>query len=82
MSKNGNAEVDYLLVRSGKVLPLEVKANTKGSMQSLWLFMHKRNLENAIRTSLENFGSFVYEDSEANAKRNVEVLPLYALSNL
>lgn len=82
MSKNGNAEVDYLLVRSGKVLPLEVKANTKGSMQSLWLFMHKRNLENAIRNSLENFGSFVYEDSEANAKRNVEVLPLYALSNL
>lgn len=82
MSKNGNAEVDYLLVRSGKVLPLEVKANTKGSMQSLWLFMRKRNLENAIRTSLENFGSFVYEDSETNAKRNVEVLPLYALSNL
>ncbi len=82
MSKNGNAEVDYLLVRSGKVLPLEVKANTKGSMQSLWLFMRKRNLENAIRTSLENFGSFVYEDSETNARRNVVVLPLYALSNL
>jgi hypothetical protein len=52
-------------------------------MQSLWLFMRKRKLHRAIRTSLENFGAFAYTDSEDdNATRQVDVVPLYALSNL
>jgi predicted AAA+ superfamily ATPase len=83
MSRNGNAEVDYLTVREGKVCPVEVKANTRGSMQSLWLFMRKRHLKSAIRTSLENFGAFEYTDTEDGcAIRFVAVVPLYALSNL
>jgi predicted AAA+ superfamily ATPase len=83
MSRNGNAEVDYLLVREGRVWPVEVKANTRGSMQSLWVFMRKRNLRQAIRTSLENFGEFEYTDAEGDsALRHVDVIPLYALSNL
>lgn len=83
MSRNGNAEVDYLVERDGKPLPIEVKANTKGSMQSLWVFMRKKGLHNAIRTSLENFGKFEYKDPMAsNAIRHVEIVPLYALSNL
>ena len=51
--RGSNAEVDYLRVRGGKVLPVEVKANTQGSMQSLWIFMRKRKLHEAIRTSLD-----------------------------
>jgi predicted AAA+ superfamily ATPase len=83
MSRNGNAEVDYLSVSAGKVLPIEVKANTRGSMQSLWLFMRKRKLQHAVRTSLENFGAFEYADAEDDsATRYVDVVPLYALSNL
>ena len=36
-----------------------------------------------MRTSLEPFGEFDYVDAEAeNAVRHVEVVPLYALSNL
>lgn len=81
MSRGTNAEVDYLRVKNGKVLPVEVKANTKGSMQSLWLFMRKKCLTEAVRTSLENFGSFRYTDAEG-AVRNVRVLPLYALSSM
>ena len=81
MSKNGNAEVDYLMARGNVVTPIEVKANTRGSMQSLWIFMRKRKLHNAIRTSLENFGSFDYYDPEEQFEpRHVEVVPLYALS--
>lgn len=83
MSKNGNAEVDYLLGHRGKVLPMEVKANTKGSMQSLWLFMRKKHLASAVRASLENFSSFEYRDKEdSDALRHVSVFPLYALSNI
>ena len=83
LSRGTNAEIDYLEARNGKVLPIEVKANTRGSMQSLWLFMRKKGLQNAVRTSLENFGEFEYIDKEAgNACRHVDIVPLYALGNL
>ena len=83
MDRGTNAEVDYLTVRDGRVEPVEVKANSRGSMQSLWLFMRKKSLHHAIRTSLENFGRFIYEDKIADGeKRTVEVIPLYALSCL
>lgn len=71
------------MASGGEVVPIEVKASTRGSMQSLWLFMRKKGLERAVRTSLENFGAFEYADPEANhAVRHVDVVPLYALSNL
>ncbi len=83
LARGANAEIDYLEAKDGKVLPVEVKANTKGGMQSLWLFLRKKGLTNAVRTSLENFGSFDYIDSQADdALRHVTVIPLYALSNL
>ena len=83
LTKGSNAEIDYLRTRDGIVLPVEVKANTKGSMQSLWIFMRKRKLNRAIRPSLENFGQFDHYDPEDNiTKRHVDIVPLYALSNL
>ena len=84
-AKGSNAEVDYLRVRNGVVLPVEVKASTQGAMQSLWVFMRKRKLEKAVRTSLENFGELEYVDPDPKAKgavRHVDIVPLYALSNL
>jgi predicted AAA+ superfamily ATPase len=82
-NKGSNAEVDYLKAQNGKVLPIEVKANTQGGMQSLWIFMRKRHLQNAVRTSLENFGQFDYFDPEENfEQRHVDIIPLYVLSNL
>lgn len=81
--KKSQAEVDYICAHSGKVLPIEVKASTQGGMQSLWIFLREHKLYNAIRTSLENFGQFYYYDKEnKNAERHVEIIPLYALSNL
>ena len=82
-AKGSSAEVDYLRVRNGKVLPVKVKANTQGSMQSLWIFMRKRKLHDAVRTSLENFGQLDHYDPEDNfEQRHVDIVPLYALSNL
>ena len=83
MTKNSSAEVDYLVAREGKVVPVEVKANTQGSMQSLWIFMRKRKMHEGIRTSLEKFGQFDYYDPEDQfERRHITVVPLYALSNL
>lgn len=86
-SKNGNAEVDYIEAKDGEVLPIEVKASTKGAMQSLYLFMRKKRLHEAIRVSLENFGDYVYNDADADPNdptptRHIKIYPLYALGNL
>ena len=83
--KTGNsiAEIDYLSIRSMKVLPIEIKAGTQGGMKSLWIFMREKHLNNAVRCSLENFGAFDYIDhNDDNAIRHVDICPLYALSQL
>lgn len=83
LSRGANAEIDYLEVKDGKVVPIEVKANIRGGMQSLWLFMRKKGLHHAIRTSLENFSELEYIDKESHDDvRHVKIIPLYALSNI
>jgi len=42
-AKNSQAEVDYVIQIQDKIIPLEVKADTKGSMQSLHLFLKEKN---------------------------------------
>ena len=45
--------------------------------------MRKKALRHAVRISLENFGEFEYVDKESqDAIRHVDVIPLYAMSNL
>ena len=81
--KSSQAEVDYVIAHRGMVLPVEIKASRQGSMQSLWIFMRQHNLHDAIRSSLEPFGEFVYYDPKAgDAERHVDIIPLYALSNI
>ena len=74
--KNSMAEVDYLMVRMLKVIPVEIKAGVKGGMKSLYIFMKEKNVSTGIRSSLENFGEY-YQDDMC-----IEIYPLYALSNL
>ena len=71
-AKSSNAEVDYLIQRELNILPIEVKAGTKGSMQSLYLFMDAKKTEKGIRVSQENFSTY----------DNIEVYPFYAVANL
>ena len=83
LSKNSLAEIDYLLPSNQTILPIEVKAGNQGGMKSLWTFMHDKHLSEAIRCSLENFGSFNYTDTEdANNIRHVNIIPLYAVSKI
>ena len=66
-----------------EVLPLEVKAGVQGGMRSLWDFMRDKNLTQAVRCSLENFGQFDYTDPKSgNDIRHVTILPLYAISQM
>lgn len=82
-SKNSLAEIDYLTHYQQHVLPIEVKAGTQGGMKSLWMFMREKGLTLAIRSSLENFGTFDYIDQQADgATRHVILCPLYAMSQM
>jgi predicted AAA+ superfamily ATPase len=67
-----SAQVDFLIQKGEKIIPIEVKASTQGAMQSLRRFMKEKNITAGIRTSLENFAH--YED--------IDVYPMYAISNL
>jgi predicted AAA+ superfamily ATPase len=71
-AKSSNAEIDYLIQHKSQILPIEVKAGTKGSMQSLYIFMEEKKLKKGIRISQENFTSF----------NEIDVYPIYAVSNL
>ena len=69
--RNSLAEVDYLLTLQSKIVPMEVKAGVQGGMKSLWKFMHDKNLSQAVRCSLENFGSFDFiNEKETKPKMN------------
>ena len=83
-TRNGQAEVDYLLVaEGGRVVPVEVKANTRGSMQSMYLFLRKKHLPLGVRLSMENFARFTYVDHEdGEGKREVRVVPLHSVRHL
>ena len=47
-------EIDYLLESGGKVLPVEVKSGSEGSMKSLHQFMHDKKLSLAVRVDANN----------------------------
>lgn len=66
-----HAEVDYILQREGKIVPLEIKSGTTGKMQSLHLFLREETLSKGIRCSLENFNQYGL----------IDVYPLYAIKS-
>lgn len=48
-ARSSNAEVDYVIARKGKVVPIEVKSGSRGQMQSMHIFLSERNLEEGLR---------------------------------
>jgi predicted AAA+ superfamily ATPase len=83
MVEGTTSEVDYIVAREMKVLPIECKAGTSGKMKSLRLFMRNKHITDAIRCSLENFSQLVYRDNKESGEwRRVTICPLYAVSNI
>lgn len=70
--KQSNAQVDYVIQKGKQIIPIEVKSGRKGAMPSLRLFMEEKKSTVGIRASLENFGII----------NNVDIYPLYAVSNV
>jgi len=62
------AEVDFIIQREGKIIPIEVKAADHTRAKSLKVYMDLYKPEYAIKLSSKNFG---YEDRK-------KIVPLYA----
>ena len=71
-AQNSQAEVDYVIQSGNEIYPIEVKSGTKGSMQSMYLFMKEKKIMLGYRLSFENFSSM---DS-------VKIMPVYASGKL
>jgi uncharacterized protein len=69
-AKSSNAEVDYVVQKGTNIVPIEVKSGTKGSMQSMHLFMKEKKSTYGIRFSLENYSEY----------ERIKVIPLYGVS--
>jgi len=58
-------------------------AGTSGKMKSLHLFMRQKHLTDGVRCSLENFALLENRDKQdENVVRRIQIVPLYAVSNL
>ena len=83
IAEGTRSEVDYVIARDMRVVPIECKAGTSGKMKSLYVFMRQKHLTDAIRCSLENFSLLESHDTmDDGAPRRIAINPLYALSNL
>lgn len=83
-----NAELDYVIALSGRILPIEVKAGATGSLKSLMQFMAEKQQQTAIRFDASLPTSQLLE---ANIRRGqgmetvrfqLQSLPLYLVEAL
>jgi predicted AAA+ superfamily ATPase len=50
-AKSSTAELDYLIEKDARVVPLEIKSGPTGRMKSMYMFIDKFNCEKAIKIS-------------------------------
>lgn len=67
MSERG-AEIDFIIQRDGKIIPIEVKSADNTKAKSLRVYMDTYKPQYAIKLSAKNFG---FEDGK-------KTVPLYA----
>ncbi len=70
-AKSSNAEVDYVVQQGMDIVPIEVKSGTKGSMQSMYLFIEEKKSNYGVRFSLENHAEY----------GKIKVIPIYNVAN-
>lgn len=68
-----NAEVDYVIQKNDSIIPIEVKSNTTGKMQSMAEYLKTHDAPYGIRVSLENFNTSAYKNFQ------IKVIPVYGI---
>ena len=70
--RNSNAEVDFVVMKEGSIIPVEVKSTRKGRMQSMQLFLDSH--ENSPYGLKVSEGEFSMHDG-------LKEIPLYAIES-
>ena len=65
----GTSEVDFIIMKEGKIIPVEVKSADNTRAKSLENYMKKYKPEYAVKVSSKNFGF----------ENNIKSIPLYAV---
>jgi len=79
-ARNSNAEVDFLIIKNGKIIPIEVKSGIKGKYRSLQLFLdyHPQSPFGVIissgeyRERMDGYFSFPFYSLESLLSVNLE----------
>ena len=71
-----NAEVDYVIQINERIIPVEVKSNTSGKMQSMAEYLKTHDAPYGIRVSLENFSTNTFQNKQ------LKVLPVYGVNSI
>lgn len=66
---NSTAEIDFVIIKNGVVVPVECKANINVRSKSLQSFVKRYNIKESIRLSGRNFG----------LENGIKSVPLYAV---
>ena len=66
---DGKAEIDFVIVKDNKIIPVEVKSNDNVRTRSLSVFCQRFEPEYSIRISSKNIG----------VENNIRSIPLYAV---
>lgn len=74
-ARGSNAEVDYLVVRAGKIYPVEVKSGRGGSLRSLHLMLEK--YQNCPQGLVLYSGT-----SKTIPEQKLVFMPLYCVANI
>ncbi len=65
----GTAEIDFIIMREGKIIPVEVKSADNTNSKSLGIYIKKYKPEYAVKISSKNFGF----------ENEIKSVPLYAI---
>ena len=87
-AKNANAEVDYLWIHDGIVIPVEVRSGTSGSLKSTHVFLAEKARRFAVRFNMDypSIGDFSVDHRKKTDAKTVSFtllsLPLYLVGQL
>jgi predicted AAA+ superfamily ATPase len=87
-ARSANAEVDYLWTYGEKVIPVEVRAGTSGSLRSTHMFLAEKKRQFAVRFNMDrpSIGSFTADISSKSEMQSISYtllsLPLYLAGQL
>ena len=74
-SRGSSAEVDFLVVRQGKIYPVEVKSGPSGSLRSLHLMLEK------YQNCPQGLVLYSGKSNKVSAQK-LQFLPLYCVSTI